>query len=241
LDAARQWIGRALILRGFYAANDLTFNAKGQLAEPTNPKLTDWTLAGVNLEKVAGSPDGTLELEGTRVAIRYNPDQRQFERHIQKDEHVRIRLAASPTEAATNAALKAIFSTGMDPAFERSVPAPWLHYFLPTSPWPPDDLTNQTIYGINGKFPADVTDPIPEKKPEPSFTGEAQRDKVKGSVVVRMVVDRDGNPQHIVIVQPLGYGLDMLVVKAVSRYHFRPAMKAGEPVAAEVTLRQAFE
>jgi hypothetical protein len=83
---AESWIGRALILRGFWASDDLKHDALGRPIDPG----TDWTLCGFDLEKVRRRSDGDFQLDGVRVAVRSNPDQRIFERHLLKMETVRI-------------------------------------------------------------------------------------------------------------------------------------------------------
>ena len=89
LDAADALVGRALFLRGLYLANDLSFDATGRISG--GPKTGDWTLAGVNVLKVDRRGPKTIELDGVRVAIRYNTDNHQFERHPQNDEKMKDR------------------------------------------------------------------------------------------------------------------------------------------------------
>jgi len=81
-------IGRASIVRGFWASDDLKYDASGRPIDPGT--ATDWTLCGFDLEKVRRRIDGDLQLDGVRVAVRSNPDQRIFERHLLKMETTRI-------------------------------------------------------------------------------------------------------------------------------------------------------
>ena len=236
--AAERWVGRALILRGFPAGDELKYDAAGRLR--SSGKVTDWTLAGFDLEKVSRRADGDLQLDGVRVAIRYNPEQHTFDRHPLKDEKMRIEFPAAAVRGV-GPALAARFSVGIDPALERSMPPYWSHYFIPALEWPPDGLTGQTIVGQGGKMPEGVVYPELEKKLEPGFTPEASADHVRGTVQVRMDVDAQGVPQRIVVRQPLGYGLDARTVETVGRYRFRPGMQDGVPAATEMTVNQAFD
>ena len=237
--AAEVWIGRALILRGFPAGNDLEYDRAGKLQNPG--KATDWTLAGIDLEKVSRRRDNELELDGTRVAIRYNPDQHQFERHPLHDFHVKVAFPAADAVAVSKT-MAAIFSTGIDPALERSMPPGWSHYFLPASDWTgADALAGVTIVPASGKLPEGATLPEAEKKTEPGYTDQARADRVKGTVGIRLVVDAEGVPRRITIRQPLGYGLDARTAEAVSRWRFRPGLVDGKPVAMEVLVNQAFD
>lgn len=239
LEGAEAMVGRAMILRGFYGAGDLTFDATGHIKG--EPKLVDWTLAGANIEKVTRKNAGELELVGVRVAMRYNPDQHIFERHPQKDQKLKILLAVNPDGHGLQGALAIMFSVGIDPALQRAMPAYWRHYFSATLVWPNDDLDGQTIIPANAPVGGGLEIPVPEKKPEPEFTSEALQDKVKGLVQVKMVVGTDGLPRRITIRQPLGYGLDARVVKNIGRYRFKPGMKDGKPVAVEVVVNQQFD
>ncbi len=240
LDQASTYIGRALILRGSFAADDLNFDAAGHLLKG-DPKTVDWTLAGFDLQKVTRRDPATLELEGVRVAIRYNPDAHIFERHPQKEEKLKILLALNPEARNPGASLTAIFSTGIDPALQRAMPPYWRHYFSPALPWPDDDLSKQTILPATAPPTPGVEFPVLEKKQDADFTPAARQDRVKGVVQMRMVVAGDGIPRRITIKQPLGYGLDAEVAQILTRYHFRPGTRDGQPIPVEMILNQQFD
>ena len=236
LEGADAMVGRALFLRGGFSGGDLVYDAMGHLKG--EPKQIDWTLAGVNIEKVVRKSVGELQLEGVRVAMRYNPDQHIFERHPLKDERIKIILGVNPDGHGLQGALAIMFAVGIDPALQRAMPPYWRHYFSPKLAWPDDDLTGQTIISGNA---AGLEYPVAEKKPEPEFTNEARLDHVKGLVQVKMVVGVDGVPRRIAIRQPLGYGLDARVVENLARYRFKPGMKDGKPVAVEMVVNQNFD
>jgi TonB family protein len=239
LQGAQEMIGRALLLRGGYAGGELAYDASGHIKGA--PKQVDWTLAAANIEKVVRHDAGELELDGTRVAMRYNPEQHIFERRLLKEEKLKILLAVNAEAHGLQAALATIFAVGIDPALQRAMPPYWRHYFSPGTPWPNDDLTGQTIIASNAPAGNGFEPPVVEKKMEPEFTTEARQDHVKGVVVLRMTVGTDGIPRRIAIKQPLGYGLDAKVVETAARYRFHPGMKDGKPVAVEMLLNQAFD
>lgn len=230
-------VGRALFLRGCYAGNDLVYDVTGHVKG--EPKQVDWTLAGANIEKVTRKNAGELELEGVRVAMRYNPEQHIFERHPQKDEKLKIVLTVNNEARGLQGALAMMFAVGIDPALQRGMPPYWRHYFSPGMAWPNDDLTGQTIVPANST--AGLEFPVAEKKPEPEFTGEARQDRVKGLVQLKMVVGTDGVARRIAIKQPLGYGLDARVAENLGRYRFKPGVKDGKPVAVEMVVNQVFD
>lgn len=239
LEGAEAMVGRALFLRGCYAGGELTYDALGHVKG--EPKQVDWTLAGANIEKVTRKNAGVLELDGVRVAMRYNAEQHIFERHPQKDEKLKILLAVNAEGRGLQGALATMFAVGIDPALQRAMPPYWRHYFSPALPWPSDELTGQTIVPAYSAAAVGIEFPVAEKKPEPQFTDEARQDKVRGAVLVKMVVGTDGMVRHIAIKQPLGYGLDARVAENLGRYRFKPGVKDGKPVAVEMVLNQMFE
>ncbi len=236
--AAERWIGRALILRGFWAADELKYDAAGHFTQPG--KVTDWTLAGFDLEKVKRRNDGDLELDGVRVAARWNPDQHIFERHLITTETIKV-IFPAPSAPGVEPALAAMFAVGIDPALQRSMPTYWSHSFIPGTAWPPDDVTGKTVLAIGTKPPVGLVYPEVVKKDEPGFTPEASADHVKGTVRVEMDVDENGVPRRVLVRQPLGYGLDEKTVEAVEKYRFRPGTLNGTPVVVEFVVNQGFD
>jgi len=77
-------------------------------------------------------------------------------------------------------------------------------------------------------------------KPEPQYTREAQFLKIKGTVVLRLVVDDHGVPQDIALVRSLGYGLDEEAFDAVRTWRFRPGTSDNRPVATIAIIEVNF-
>ena len=242
LDTASNLIGQALILRCFAAADNLSFNLAGQLDSGGKTKVVDWTLAGVNVQKVERRSPTVIELDGVRAALRFAPDRREWERHAQKDEAMRLLLQDPGDPRAFRQELAAVFSVGIDRALQRSTSTYWQHYFDPQMPWPADDLLRSTVY-VPGKLDSAgqaASAPVENHKAQPAYTTAAQHDRVQGVVQLQFVVGADGATRRIVVQQPLGYGLDAEAAKAAARMRFAPAEVAARPVAAYVTLRQEF-
>ena len=61
-----------------------------------------------------------------------------------------------------------------------------------------------------------------------------------GVVLVDLIVDKNGMPQNIHIVLSVGGHPDQIALNAVRRYRFKPAMKAGVPVAVWTTVELNF-
>ncbi len=71
---------------------------------------------------------------------------------------------------------------------------------------------------------------------DPEFSDEARRAKYQGVCVVSVIVDAQGNPQHVHVARSLGMGLDEKALEAVKQYKFKPAYYQGHPVAVEIDV-----
>lgn len=245
LQVAEALVGKALFLRGFYLNNDLTYDAAGRVQG--TPKVGDWTMAAVNVLKVERRQTGEIELDGVRAAIRYDTNSRTFQRHALDDEKMRIVVKEREDEKQGDAkqleaAFAAMFAVGIDPGLQRAMPDYWRHYFDPALAWPQDELNGQTIYTLYGAVDQtkDVSAPKVEHRVDAKYGEFAVRDKVQGTLQLRLVVDASGVPQRIMVSRPLGYGLDASAVEAMKKWRFAPGMKDGSAVATGVVVEQQF-
>ncbi len=71
---------------------------------------------------------------------------------------------------------------------------------------------------------------------KPVYTNDALANRVQGSVVLEMVVTREGLPSQIRVVRSLDAQLDQQAVAAASKWRFVPGRLEGEPVDVLVTL-----
>lgn len=91
------------------------------------------------------------------------------------------------------------------------------------------------VYKVGG----DVSAPILVHSVEPDRpVGDAG---VSGIVEVNLWVDKNGNPSHVRITRGLGMGLDEKAMMAVKQYRYKPAMKDGKPVMAELNVEVKFQ
>jgi protein TonB len=65
----------------------------------------------------------------------------------------------------------------------------------------------------------------------PEYTARAINHGVRGVIKVRALVDTDGRVKDVWLFNHLPDGLDDEAAKAVRRMRFKPATKAGQPVA----------
>lgn len=92
------------------------------------------------------------------------------------------------------------------------------------------------VYQIGGN----VTPPSWFYKQEPQFSEEARQAKIGGNVLVYMIVDANGQPRNVRVLQGLGHGLDEKAVEAMQASTFHPAMKNGVPVPVELQVEVNF-
>ena len=77
-------------------------------------------------------------------------------------------------------------------------------------------------------------------KIDPEYSEQARKAKYQGTVVLSLVVQRDGSVRDIKIVQSLGLGLDEKAMEAVKQWRFRPGMKAGQAVDVAAMIEVTF-
>jgi TonB family protein len=75
---------------------------------------------------------------------------------------------------------------------------------------------------------------------EPEFSEDARRANFQGSVSIKLIVDSQGNPQNVQLVQHLGMGLDEKAIEAVRQYKFKPAMYQGHSVSVQIVIEMNF-
>jgi TonB family protein len=82
--------------------------------------------------------------------------------------------------------------------------------------------------------------PIHEQKPQ--YTKEAMAAGIQGSVLLSVVVQKDGTVGRVEVTRSLDktYGLDDSAVSAARQWRFEPGRKDGKPVAVEVALELTF-
>jgi len=88
--------------------------------------------------------------------------------------------------------------------------------------------------GLQGRLPLEVgggvAAPVKIYAPPPRYTEEARLARVQGVVVLRTVIDMQGNVVQAEVLRGLTKGLSESAVQTVSEWKFKPATRAGEPV-----------
>jgi len=88
---------------------------------------------------------------------------------------------------------------------------------------------------------AGVSPPRVVHQVKPAYTAAALHEKIQGTVMLQLVVARDGRPTQIHVVRSLDpQGLDEQAALAVSQWRFEPGRLAGAPVDVLVTVALDF-
>lgn len=74
----------------------------------------------------------------------------------------------------------------------------------------------------------------------PEYPREARRLGKDGTVVLKLSLDAAGGVEAVEVVQGAGFGMDEAAEQAVWLSRFRPATRAGRPVASQAILPVRF-
>jgi TonB family protein len=254
---AERLIGKQLFLRGFWANDNLKFNAQGQI-ESASAETVPFTESGIDVRSVR--VDGnSLTIEGQRMALEFLPN----------DE---IRRVPAKTEVDSGAISMKIeadgsgnFDKALDTVFAKdlatlapSLPSYWQAYamthFLAVNSRGPARLEKESYTkesSAEGEFsPSEksavhvggsVKPPTLVRTYNPTFTDLASAQKFTGSVKLYLWFDSDGKVSHVSVAKPAGLGLDEAAIAAVEQYQFQPATQDGNAVTVDLYLDVNFK
>ena len=74
----------------------------------------------------------------------------------------------------------------------------------------------------------------------PEYSVEARQAKLAGTVLIGLIVDKNGRPMQVHVMRGLGKGLDK-ALEAVRQYRFKPAMENGQPVPVALNVEVNFQ
>jgi len=95
--------------------------------------------------------------------------------------------------------------------------------------------------GVSNPSPSPCTPrPTLLSAPSPTYSEEAIKAKIEGSVVVGLVVDEKGNPTNLRVITGLGMGLNEKALENVKIWKFEPALKDGKPFPAHIYAEVIF-
>jgi TonB family protein len=242
--------GPFLMLRGMYGGSRLHFNQHGRLNDLAG--VVPFSLSALRLRSVRF--DGrNLQILATRAGLEFHPAK------VPGQPNTVTTVPLSPQDSAPGSeeaveifirinrnhprkaekALDRIFSRGFDDQLAASAPAAWqpwlMHHLHPhrTNPTPAEDIESCRAPGL--------TPPRLLHGPQPAYTSAARSARYQGTVVLSLTIDPTGQPQNIVILRPLGMGLDESAVEAARRFLYSPAIRDGSPEACRADVAFTFQ
>lgn len=77
-------------------------------------------------------------------------------------------------------------------------------------------------------------------RPIPNMPEKGREAMAKGRVVLLGVLDKDGTVRHLMILEPMGYGITEACLEAARGIEFTPAIKDGQPVSTLFQMEYNF-
>ena len=77
-------------------------------------------------------------------------------------------------------------------------------------------------------------------KVDPEYSEEARKAKYSGTVLLSVIVDKEGKARDIKVVKSLGMGLDEKAIEAVQKWKFKAGMNKGEAVNVRAQIEVNF-
>lgn len=244
-SVSRSLSQKIVSVRHAYRGTKLRYNSGGELVQGGPPGISGLNgVLQVTRVKLRGT---TLLIDGNRAIVGYDvAKQRTVTTLAPGKMHIEITLdPVRQSNDDINRVLSNVFVSGTEHAYDV-VPAYWKafveHKIAPSE--------------FNGHVTPVVTElepmrlprnpgpewerPRPQYTPDPTFPESARRQKVQGTVLLEIVVDRTGSVAEINIVRPIGSGLDEMAVDAVSKWRFEPARKNGQVVQIAMLVEVSF-
>jgi len=100
--------------------------------------------------------------------------------------------------------------------------------------------TADPIYDLKNASENGITAPKAIYSPNPEYTDQARKRKVRGSVLLSLVVTPEGDVREPKVIRSLDRDLDKQAVAAVSKWKFTPATKDGQPVSVRIKVEASF-
>ena len=103
-----------------------------------------------------------------------------------------------------------------------------------------EQKTSSQICELHKVGDCGVTAPKPLYHPEPEYTDKARKKKIRGSVVLSVVVTPEGTVRDAKVTTSLEKSLDQQALNAVSLWKFQPATEDGQPVPVRIAVEVSF-
>lgn len=233
--------GKVLVLRKSCRGGHLKYNSDGEAQNCKN--TSQWTLYGtVKINKVHLRQDN-LKIEATRIFLTYDKEMKRFAELRGGEVSLLIDLdSATAGLDSITILLRRIFVKPEESLADIEPPY-WSHFLRAYKSGKPDEtelagLDGGPIYKVE---PGKVSAPKEISAPSPNYTQEAEDAHYQGNSVLSLVVNREGRPEDISIMLPVGMGLDDNAVETVRDWRFKPGIRDGLPVPVRVLIEVTFK
>jgi TonB family protein len=85
-----------------------------------------------------------------------------------------------------------------------------------------------------------ATPPHCTYKPDPSYSNAARTVKFHGTLILRVIISKDGDVPSLQVLKGLPFGLNRQALESVSKWRCEPATVDGQPVSALVPIEVSF-
>jgi TonB family protein len=241
-DLRARLLNKPLYLRRPWAQDHLKFDATGKNFTK-NESFIPFSLCGIDIVQVQLKKD-KLVINGNRIGLEFN---RSVTR-VSLGDTINIEIAA-PSGTDFGPALDNIFAETLSD-LAPSLPPYWQTYarknlmaaaLLPPDPQHPGETPEDSAPNPPKHIGGGVTAPVVLSQVDPAITVQARQFKFSGKITLRFYIREDGSPSNVQILTPVGLGMDEQAVAAAYRYRFKPAMRDGKPIRAELILEVNFQ
>jgi TonB family protein len=260
-DLEKEYGNKVLTLRLFYPGPHVHFDATGK-ADSTG-RVGAWTLSGqVRVQEIT-LKDGVIHIQGQRLFLFYDPETNQL-RDVgaltKKDPEIKhfarkisewaARMgkteievesgSAQPEMADVTKAMNAVFLAPDEP-LTNVVPIIWKRWLEARDGLAPGVANPGPGLEDVAKVGGAISAPHVKYDPDPQYSELARQAKYQATVILWLVIDRDGLPTHIRVQRPAGMGLDEEAFDSVRTWKFEPATKDGQPVPVMINVEVNFK
>jgi TonB family protein len=244
-------LNHTIVVRGYYTGSVLQFDTDGKLVSPATPGfgVDDGSIYVTDLRL---SPD-KLIVEGQRTFQAYDEKSKQFQLALAPDK-VKLEISLPPDKPASaavpellkkvlltdaeiqnncSAEERARFQVENEPIKRREhAPGTQGAASLEAICFP----TGEKAYRVGGS----VKPPKVIKTPEPDYADAVKQAHTQGTVRVLMIVNQEGRPTTLYLLQSAGQHLDSEAVKAIQKWQFQPSLFQGTPIPVAVNVEMNF-
>jgi TonB family protein len=228
--------GKLVTLKKFYQADQLNFDAQGSLLGKA--QVGPWTLFSKLRINSAQVRDGALQLEATRLVVRFNAKGEAELLPLART--VKLQIAVpEPTSEKISAAMDHIFLSEHE-QFSDFVPDYWRDAIKTMEAAGASTFSSSAALDANADA-RNIRAPRPLHTTEVEYTDAALRESFEGQLQLLANIGKDGHVESVGVLHPAGLGLDDEAVSEVRKWIFKPATRDGKPVPVPLQVELGFK